>query len=150
MNYSGEAADQVVRMTIQGAEVVLKLTGTAAERLTVLIYTIMKDQYRTAGKMRLGNMLKSGKELTVFTIPYKDLQTFAAEAKKYGVLYCALKEKGANENTTVDVMVYKEDAAKINRIVERMALAAAKTAEIGEAEKTSENPTKTQQAEKSL
>jgi len=123
MNYAGEAADQVVRMSIQGAEVVLRLSGSAAERITAFIYTVMKDQQKTMGKIRLVSMLKSGKELSVFTIKSEELSAFTAEAKRYGVLFCSLKDKASKESGTLDVMVYKEDASKINRIVERLSLA---------------------------
>lgn len=45
MSYSsGEAAEQVVRMTLNGAEVAAKITGKAAERLAVLLYAVLKDQ----------------------------------------------------------------------------------------------------------
>jgi hypothetical protein len=141
MNYSGEAADQVVRLVIQGTEVALKLTGTAAERIAVLIYTMMKEQHKTAGQIRLASMLKSGKEMYVFTIMGKDLSAFAEEAKRYGVLYCALKARNTEKGLT-DVMVYKEDASKINRIVEKLSLATVEAAK-GESEQAElpENPT---------
>ena len=35
-------------------------------------------------------MIKSGKELKVFSIPNKDLKKFTEQAKRYGVLYCVL------------------------------------------------------------
>ena len=38
-------------------------------------------------------MLKSGKELKVFTVSEEHLKQFAAEAKRYGVVYCALRGK---------------------------------------------------------
>lgn len=39
MSYSsGEAAEQVVRMTLNGVEVAAKISGKAAERLAVLLY----------------------------------------------------------------------------------------------------------------
>jgi hypothetical protein len=119
--YNSEAAEQVVRISIQGSEVALKLTGTAAKHLAVLIYSILKDQKMTAGKARLISMIKTGKELKVFTFPASDLKTFATEAKRYGVLYCVLKEKDA-VNGMVDVLVKEEDASKIDRIIEKLKL----------------------------
>lgn len=45
MSYSsGEAAEQVVRMTLNGVEVAAKISGKAAERLAVLLYAVLKDQ----------------------------------------------------------------------------------------------------------
>jgi hypothetical protein len=122
MSEAGETAEKVIRIAVEGAEVALKFTGKAAERIIVLIYSILKDQQKTAGKVRLEAMLKSGKEMSVFTIPVGDLSAFSGEAKKYGVLYCALRDKKMGAGGTLDVMVYKEDASKINRIVEKLSL----------------------------
>ena len=58
MSYSsGEAAEQVVRMTLNGVEVAAKISGKAAERLAVLLYAVLKDQKKTRGKTRLNSML---------------------------------------------------------------------------------------------
>ncbi len=122
MNYSGDAAEQVVRMSLSGVEVAAKLTGKAAERLAVLLYAVLRDQKRTKGKIRLTNMLKSGKELKVFAVKDSELQKFCREAKKYGVLYCVLKDNKATDGLT-DIMVRAEDAGKVNRIFERFNLA---------------------------
>ena len=122
MNYSGEAAEQIVRMSLNGVEVAAKIGGKAAERLAVLLYAILRDQKKTRGKTRLVNMLRSGKELKVFAIKDNELAKFCTEAKKYGVLYCVLKDNKAGDGLT-DIMVRAEDAAKINRIYERFGLA---------------------------
>lgn len=54
-----------------------------------------RDQKKTRGKIRLTNMLKSGKELKVFAVRDGELRKFCEEAKKYGVLYCVLKDNNA-------------------------------------------------------
>lgn len=122
MSYSGDAAEQVVRMTMEGSEVAIKLAGAGAKQLAILLYAILRDQKKTKGKIRLTNMLRSGKELKVFAVKDKDLQRFCMEAKKYGVLYCVLRDKNAKDGIT-DIMVRAEDASKINRIFERFDLA---------------------------
>lgn len=122
MSYSGEAADQVARLSLNGVEVAAKLSGSAAKQLAIMIYAILKDQKKTKGKIRLTNMLRSGKELKVFAVKDGDLQKFCEEAKKYGVLYCVLKDKNATDGIT-DIMVRAEDAAKVNRIFTRFGLA---------------------------
>ena len=50
MNTGADAADQIVRMTLNGVEVAAKITGTGAKELAVLLYAILKDQKKTAGK----------------------------------------------------------------------------------------------------
>ena len=128
MNTGADAADQIVRMTLNGVEVAAKITGTGAKELAVLLYAILKDQKKTAGKTRLTNMLKSGKELRVFAVKDADLEKFCKEAKKYGVLCCVLKDRDSKDGLT-DIMVRAEDASKINRIFERFQLA---TVDIGQ------------------
>lgn len=128
MNTSGEAADQVVRMTLNGVEMAAKITGAGAKELAALLYAVMKDQKKTKGKMRLANMLRSGKELKVFAVKDAELARFCKEAKKYGVLYCVLKDRDATDGIT-DIMVRAEDASKINRIFERFELS---TLDVGE------------------
>ena len=128
MNTAGDAAEQIVKMSLNGVEVAAKITGVGAKELAMMIYAILKDQKKTKGKTRLTNMLRSEKPLKVFAVKDSELQLFCKEAKKYGVLYCVLKDKDANDGLT-DIMVRAEDASKINRIFERFKLA---TVDVGE------------------
>ena len=129
MSYSGDAAEQVVRLSLETGEVAVKLAGDGAKQLAILLYAILREQKKTKGKTRLTNMLRSGKELKVFAVKDSDLQLFCREAKKYGVLYCVLKDRDATDGIT-DIMVRAEDASKINRIFERFNLATVDMAEI--------------------
>ena len=113
MNTSGEAAEQIVRMSLEGFEVAAKITGAGAKNIAVLLYSILKEEKKTKGKARLTNMLRSGKELKVFTVKNGDLKKFTQEAKKYGVLYCVLADRGNKDpNAEVDVIARAEDASK--------------------------------------
>ena len=138
MNTGGEAAEQIVRMSLEGFEVAAKITGAGAKNIAILLYSILKEEQKTKGKARLTNMLRSGKELKVFTVKSGDLKKFTQEAKKYGVLYCVLADRGNKDpNAEVDVIARAEDASKISRIVERFSLASVDTASIvTEAEKS--------------
>ena len=138
MNTGGEAAEQIVRMSLEGFEVAAKITGAGAKNIAILLYSILKEEKKTKGKARLTNMLRSGKELKVFTVKRGDLQKFTQEAKKYGVLYCVLADRrNKDPNAEVDVIARAEDASKISRIVERFSLASVDTASIvTEAEKS--------------
>ena len=138
MNTGGEAAEQIVRMSLEGFEVAAKITGAGAKNIAILLYSILKEEKKTKGKARLSSMLRSGKELKVFTVKNDDLKTFTQEAKKYGVLYCVLADRKNNDpNAEVDVIARAEDASKISRIVERFHLASVDTASIvTEAEKS--------------
>lgn len=131
MNTGGEAAEQIVRMSLEGFEVAARITGAGAKNIAILLYSILKEEKKTKGKARLSSMLRSGKELKVFTVKNGDLNKFTQEAKKYGVLYCVLADrKNKDPNAEVDVIARAEDASKISRIVERFNLASVDTASI--------------------
>ncbi len=130
MDMAGNAADEVVKISLNATEVALRVAGEGAKELAVLLYTILSQQKKTKGKARLESMLRSGKELKVFAVKEADLKTFATEAKRYGVLYCVLRNSKGTPDSLCDIMVRAEDAAKINRIVERFQLATVDTASI--------------------
>ena len=123
MNTSGEAADQVVRMSMEVGEAALKISGEGAKQLAVLLYAILKEQKKTRGRIRLETLVRSGKPLTVFSVKESDLKKFVQEAKRYGILYCAVRDPKGSSDGMVDIMVKDEDAPRINRIVERFKFA---------------------------
>ena len=142
MNQSSDAAEQIVRMSLQGFEVAARVTGSGAKDIAALLLAVMKDKKKTAGKTNLVNMLKSGKELKVFSVKQEDFKKFTEEAKRYGVLYTALINKKAKDGVT-DILVKAEDASKINRIVQRFNLARFDEVAIrGEIEKTKQMKSK--------
>lgn len=122
MNTSGEAADQVVRMSLEVGEAALKISGTGAKHLAVMLYTVLKEKKKTKGRVRLETLVKSGRPLTVFSVKESDLKQFVQEAKQYGVLYCAVRNPKGSSDGLVDVIVKEEDAPRINRIVDRFQL----------------------------
>lgn len=140
MNTSGEAADQVVRMSMEVGEAALKISGAGAKQLAVLLYTILKEKEKTKGRAKLETLVRSGKPLTVFSVKESDLKKFVQEAKRYGILYCAVRDRKRNRDGMVDIMVREEDAPRINRIVERFQFASVtETAQIrSEIEKSRE------------
>ena len=118
-----------MRLSLETGEIAVRLAGSGAKQVAVLLYAILKDQQKTKGKTRLSSLLRSGKELKVFAVKDGDLKKFCQEAKKYGVLYCVLKDRDATDGIT-DIMVRAEDAGKINRIFERFQLATVDMAQL--------------------
>ena len=47
MSYSGDAAEQVVRMSLEGAEVAARITGQGAKEIALLLYAVLKDQKKS-------------------------------------------------------------------------------------------------------
>ncbi|MDR0818352.1 MAG: PcfB family protein, partial [Oscillospiraceae bacterium] len=136
MNHSGDAAEQIVRMSLEGVEVVARITGTAAKELAVFLIAALKSdnagnsKLKLKGKARLESMLKSGKPLEIFSVKESDLQTFAQGAKQYGIVYCVLRDRKNTPDGLCDIMVKADDAPKINRLVERFKFATVDKAKI--------------------
>ena len=127
---TADPAQEVVSIYIEVLKEGFKITGVASKHIAVMLYTMMKDKKQTKGKTRLTNMLKTGKSLKIFTIKAEDLKKFSQEAKKYGVLYCALADKKNSKiDGLVDILVREEDASKVNRIAERFNFADVATIE---------------------
>ena len=123
MTQGGDAAEQIVRLSLEGMEVAVKISGESAKNIALILMAVLREEHKTKGKARLSSMIRSGKELKVFSVQNKDLEKFAREAKRYGVLYCVLKDKGDRSSTgAADIIARAEDAAKIQRIVDRFGL----------------------------
>ena len=123
-----DAPDQVLRLSLEGAEFALKISGAAAKNIAAALYAVLKDQKRTKGKARITTMLRQQRPMTIYTIKKEDCPAFAKQAKGYGVLYAPIPVKKGDD--TLDVMVFQDDAARVNRIVERLELTVLDTASI--------------------
>lgn len=120
MNLGSEPADQIVRYTLEGAEVTLKLSGLAAKNFAVFVYAVLKDQKKTRGKTHLVRMLKEQRPLKFFTVPSSQMREFAQEAKKRGLLFVPIRNK--QNPGEIELVVFADDAAKVNRVMDRLNL----------------------------
>lgn len=120
MSYGGETADQVVRYTLEGTEVVLKLTGEAAIHFATFAAAVLRDQKKMHGKTNLTRLLREGKPLKFFVIPESRMREFAQEANARGLLFVPVKNKKIVNR--VEIAVWAEDAAKVDRTLENMML----------------------------
>ena len=119
MNTS-DSAEEFVKLYIDAIDKAIRITGVGAKNIGVMLLALTKNKQKMKGRTRLNNMLKTGKPLQIFTIKSEDLKKFSQEAKKYGILYCALADKKNSKiDGMVDIMVRDEDAPKINRIAKR-------------------------------
>ena len=121
-----DAPDQVLRLSMEGAEFALKISGAAAKNIADALYAVLKGQKRTKGKAWIVTMLRQQRPMTIYTIKKEDCSEFAKQARGYGVLYAPIPVKKGDD--TVDVMVFQDDAARVNRIVERLDMTVLDTA----------------------
>lgn len=138
MNNAGDAADQVVRISVDGAEFVLRIAGGAAKEIAAFLYAAFQDSKtgKTSpevlrGRERLKTMLKTGKPTEVFSVKDAQMKDFAHEAKKYGVGFTMLRGKSKSIGGQCDLMVFQEDAPRITRILENLNILAERKAEVG-------------------
>lgn len=120
MNYGADAADQIVRYSLDGVEHTLRISGTVAKNLAIFIAAVMKDQKKTRGRTRMERMLRERKPMKFFSVPKDRLREFAQEAKSKGLLYVIIRDKKHPDLS--EIMVFAEDAAKVNRVLDNMQL----------------------------
>jgi len=133
MNHSGDAAEQIVRLSLEGVEVAAKITGAAAKEIATFLVAALKSKnssLKLKGKARMTSMLKSGKALEIFSVKDSDLQKFAQGAKQYGIVYCVLRNRKNTPDGLCDIMVKADDAPKISRVIERFKFATVDKAKI--------------------
>ncbi len=122
MNTSGEVADLMVKEGLQITEEVVKLTGLGAKNLAAIVIALLKEDNKMQGKTNLKNLLKSDKPLCILQIKESDINKFNTEAKKYGVLFTAVKDN-TNNTGLCDIIAKQDDVTKLNYIMERMGYA---------------------------
>lgn len=123
MSHGSDAADMMVKESIQISEQAVKLAALGAKNLAAMIIALSKDNQKIAGKTNLNRMLREGKELKVFPVRAADLAAFVLEARRYGVLYTVIRDK-SDPTGNVDIVARAEDVSKINHILDRMDYAA--------------------------
>ena len=130
MNYGSDPADQIVRFTLEGTEVALKLSGLAAQSFALCVYEVVNDRKKTHGKTSDGRRLREQRPFKFFNLPATYMKEFVREAKGHGLLYVPIRNK--QKSDYIELVVFADDAAKIQRIYDNLGLDYVK-AEAGEA-----------------
>ena len=120
MNLGSDPADQVVRYTLEGTEYALRLSGTAAKNFAIFVAAVLRDQKKTRGKTNLTRLLREGKPLKFFSVPTNKMREFAQEAKRHGLLFVPMRDR--NDPDHIEIAIWADDAAKVERIIDRMQL----------------------------
>ena len=121
MMNGGEAADQMVSYAFKGGEVILRLTGDGAKHLAIYLANLLKQGGPSKGRTTLNHMIADGKELSVQRIDISQIPYFNARAKKYGVMFVAVRDTKAPDGKC-DIMFRTEDAARVKRIFDCLAI----------------------------
>ena len=125
----GETADRLIDYSLRFGDMAIRLTGKATFNLVQYLTALSKDNKKTKGKTRLVRMLKEGQSLKVFQIDPDRMKEFARLAKKYGILFTALRDK-KNPDNMIDLMVKADDQSKVSRVLQRLEIASFDAGEI--------------------
>ena len=79
---NGDAAEEVVKMTLNGVDVAIRLVGAGAKELAGLLVTWVKKEKKHVGKTSLPKLLTSGDELHVLSLTKEQYEGFRRQAKK--------------------------------------------------------------------
>ena len=127
MNLGSDPADQVVRYTLEGTEFALRISGTAAKNFAIFAAAVLRDQKKTRGKTNLTRLLREGKPLKFFSVSADRMREFAQEAKRHGLLFVPMRDR--NDPDHIEIAIWADDSAKVERIIERMQLDVVETGE---------------------
>lgn len=119
MTSSGDAAEEVVRLVINGAEVTLRLTASAAKNMLALSMALSKSHKKLCGKISMKKMLRETRDIRVFPMSRKQFRQFEKRAKKLRLLYASIRDKDGKEKM-IDVVLPATELDRANFVFEKM------------------------------
>lgn len=114
-------AIQIIRISFEGVELAMRLTGMSFHGLKILTAAIKQTLRleKQIGKVNMRRLLREGNELQVFQFPTQELKKVEKLAKKYGILYSMLPD--INEKDGMSEFVFSVDALpRVNAMIEKL------------------------------
>lgn len=111
-------AEMIVSFALQGINYMLRLSGSAAKNIAVMLAALTKMPDKSAGVTRMKALLQSGEPLDYYTVPADKMRDFAKMAKGYGIQYCV----ALNQDGVYDLVVKKSDSSRLNRVAEQLGI----------------------------
>lgn len=115
---NGDAAEEVVRMAVNGADIAIRLVGAGAKNLALLLLAWSRNEKVLAGKTSLPKLLSSGDELHVLSLSKEEYSAFKKQARKKITYAPFLNTK--NKDGKVDIVVGLRQEGIVNRILNRI------------------------------
>lgn len=111
-------AAQIIRVSFEGAEIILKLGKANLDFVKGVCAVIKKmlDQEKLSGKTSVKQLLKSGGDLQVFKFQTEDLATVKKMADKYGILYSILPDLNKSDGMS-EILFHSQAAPRIKSIM---------------------------------
>ena len=119
MDVSAEAADLVVKESLQATESAAKLAGTGLKNVAALLLALAKGNEKVVGKTNSKRLARDPAPAEVIRIKKEDMGQFQKLAKEFGILYFFAQKK---ENTSgyVNVVSTQNYTAQLNAVLEEM------------------------------
>ena len=115
---SGDAADEVVRIMLNGTEVAVRLAGSGVKNLAAMLIAWSKKEKKPYGKTNMMRLLKSGEELQVISLDREQYKQFKTLAKKK-VLYAPFLNT-KEEDGKVEVVISSKSIPLVNYILKKI------------------------------
>ncbi len=119
MDVSAEAADVVVRESLQATEAAAKLTLEGVKNVAALLLAIAKQDMKVVGQTTAKRLARDPAPAVVIPIKAEDKTKFQKLAKEFGVLYFFAQKKG-NDNGMLNVVSNENYAALLNAIMQQL------------------------------
>lgn len=119
MDVSAEAADVVVRESLQATEAAAKLTLEGVKNVAALLLAIAKQDMKVVGQTTAKRLAKDSAPAVVIPIKAEDRAKFQKLAKEFGVLYFIAQKKG-NDSGILNVVSNQNYAAQLNAVMEQL------------------------------
>lgn len=119
MDVSAEAADVVVRESLQATEAAAKLTLEGMKNVAALLLAIAKQDMKVVGETTAKRLAKDSAPAVVIPIKAEDRAKFQKLAKEFGVLYFIAQKKG-NDSGILNVVSNQNYAAQLNAVMEQL------------------------------
>lgn len=143
MDVSAEAADVVVRESLQATEAAAKLGLEGMKNIAALLLAIAKQDMKVVGETTAKRLARDPAPAVVIPIKAEDKAKFQKLAKEFGVLYFIAQKRGSNSGI-LNVVSNENYAAQLNAVMEQMGYPIPQKAQEDKAEKkaTSRAPQK--------
>ena len=119
MDVSAEAADLVVKESLQATESAAKLLGSGMKNVAALLLALARDDYKVVGKTNSKRLARDPTPAEVIRIKKEDIGKFQKLAKEFGVLFFFAQKKG-NESGYINVVSSQNYIPQLNAVMEAM------------------------------
>ena len=118
MEVSGEVADLLVKEGLQVAELAAKLSGKGVVNVAVLMAALIKNNYKVIGEVGVARMNRENVESVIIPVKQADFARFRELAKRFGVLYAAVRNEDAGKD--IQIISNVNYSAQLNAVLEAL------------------------------